>query len=371
MATKALKIVTDCLHGGYVFEAARILGCPWQRILDFSASINPIGPPKGLRKFLDEDFDRLLCYPEIRAKSLTLKLAELTGLSPDHFLPGAGSTPQLYLLPRVLEMTRPVIIGPAFSEYEAALIRNGLSPHYVLTSERDDWRLIPETIERVLQKKPDAVFLANPANPTGRLIPYDLLMRLVLECRRTGAWLIVDEAFIDFTEEGYSLLPLVGKEFRLVVLRSLTKIFALPGLRLAYLAAHPNLVARLAIETIPWSLSSPAISAGLFCLSKDNYKVVTLKGVKAFRRFLVRELAALELGHLFPSEANYILLRLASKFNSKKILDYLFLKGILLRDLSGFHGLRLGYLRLAVRPASETVALSGAITEFLTREKDN
>ena len=352
-------------HGGRIFEAARLLGRDWRDIIDFSANINPLGPPRGLKKALDEEFDQILHYPEVRAESLTKKIAELSGLSAEYFLAGAGSTPQLHLLPRALGLSRPVIIGPAFSEYEAALSAAGLDHQYVLAPESAGWQMNQDTVDRVLSRKPDAVFLANPANPTGRLVPQEVLARLLQECRRLSAWLIVDEAFLDFTEEGRSLLPQVAEQPRLIVLKSLTKIFALPGLRLAYLAASPKVVARLAAATIPWTLSSPAITAGLFCLSRKGFRESTLKGVKIFRRHLVRELQALELGQVFPSEANFLLWRLDPEINSRKLIDSLFHSGLLVRDAGNFNGLRPGYLRLAVRPAPEISALAAGLKKFL------
>ncbi|MDR2935504.1 MAG: aminotransferase class I/II-fold pyridoxal phosphate-dependent enzyme [Candidatus Adiutrix sp.] len=285
-------------HGGRVFEAARQLGRSWRDIIDFSANINPLGPPRGLKKALDEDFDQILHYPEVRAESLVKKIADLSGLGAEHFLAGAGSTPQIHLLPRVLDLKRPVIVGPAFSEYEAALTAAGLNPQYVLAPENAGWQMNQATVDQVMSRKPDSVFLANPANPTGRLVPPEVLTRLVQECRRLSAWLVVDEAFLDFTEDGRSLLPLAAEQPRLIVLRSLTKIFALPGLRLAYLAAGPKVVARLAAETAPWSLSSPAVTAGLFCLDQKGFRDSTVQGVKIFRRHLLRELEALDLGQV-------------------------------------------------------------------------
>ena len=352
-------------HGGRIFEAARQIGRSWRDIIDFSASINPFGPPRGLKKAMDEEFDRILHYPEVRADSLVRKIADIHGLTPDHFLAGAGSTPQLHLLPRVLGLTRPVIIGPAFSEYEAALTAAGLSHQYVLAAENMGWQVNQETVERVLSRKPDAVFLANPGNPSGRLVPQESLTRLIQECRRLSAWLIVDEAFLDFTEEGRSLLPLVAEQPYLIVLRSLTKIFALPGLRLAYLAAAPKAISRLAAATVPWSLSSPAITAGMYCLDQQGFKESTIKGIKISRRHLIRELKALDMGQVYPSEANYLLWRLNPEYNSRKLIDSLLLNGLLIRDAGNFNGLRPGYLRLAVRPATEISALVAGLKRFL------
>ena len=358
-------------HGGRIFEAARLIGRSWRDIIDFSASINPFGPPRGLKKALDAEFDQILHYPEVRAESLVRKLADLHGLTQDHFLAGAGSTPHLHLLPRILGLSRPVIIGPAFSEYEAALTAAGLSHQYVLASENMGWQVNRETVERVLSRKPDAVFLANPANPTGRLVPQEVLIRLVQECRRISSWLIVDEAFLEFTEEGRSLLPLVAEQPWLIVLKSLTKIFALPGLRLAYMAATPKVISRLAAATVPWSLSSPAITAGLFCLDQQGFKESTIKGVKICRRHLMRELKTLDMGLIYPSEANYLLWRLNPEFNSHRLIDSLLWNGMLVRDAGNFNGLRPGYLRLAVRSATEISALAAGLKRFRAEQREN
>ena len=353
------------IHGGRVFEAAAALKRPWYEIIDFSANINPLGQPRGLKRALFEDFERSLHYPELRAESLTRRLAEIKDLSPAHFLMGAGSTPHLHLLAHALAPERAVIIGPAFAEYEAALERFGLRPTYVLTREKDDWLPTRETLDELFKKNPNAVFLANPANPTGRLTPGEIMIELVDECRRRDILLIVDEAFIDFTEKGRSLLPLTARNQKLVVLRSLTKIFALPGLRLAYLAAHPSLVSRLAQLAEPWSLSCQAISAGHFCLAKDNIKTNTLKGLRIFRKHMLGDLNALNLGKIYPSEANFILLRLKDRLKPQALLDHLFRDGILVRDASNFNGLKPGYLRLAIRPLEEINSLTVSLKGFL------
>ncbi|MDR0882334.1 MAG: aminotransferase class I/II-fold pyridoxal phosphate-dependent enzyme [Candidatus Adiutrix sp.] len=357
------------LHGGLVFEAALALQRPWEQIIDFSANINPLGQPRGLKAALFKDFDRTLHYPETRAESLSRHLAEMTGLSADHFLPGAGSTPHFHLLARGLDLKRaPVIIGPAFAEYEGALARAGVPAGQVLTRERDDWQVTPETLGRAFKQEPGAIFLANPANPTGRLVDHGLLTHLAGECQRRSVWLALDEAFIDFTGSP-SLLPLVADNPRLIIFRSLTKIFALPGLRLAFLAAHPRTMARLTPLVEPWSLSSPAISAGHFCLAQTGFQARTLRKVRLLREQLVQALTALDPGRIFPSEANFLLLRLRRGLAPRALIRHLFQDGILVRDAANFKGLRPGFLRLAVRPAAEIAALAASLAEFLRKDR--
>ena len=356
-------IKTDKIHGGRVFEAAHILRKHWSEIIDFSANINPLGQPEGLKEAVLAEFDRALHYPEIHSESLVAKISTLTGLAPENLMTGAGSTPHLHLLARSLGISRPLIIGPAFAEYEGALARAGLAAEYVLTCEADDWLVTADTTARLFSRNPDAIFLAHPANPTGRLVPEDVLAALAEEAHARHVWLILDEAFIDFTENGISLLPLVEKMPRLIVLRSLTKIFALPGLRLAYMAAHSEAIARFASLAEPWTLSSPALTAGHFCLDRAaTYAARSAKTTARLRRILVGELA--DFGKIFPSESNYILLKLKPELNQHTVIGQLFNDGILVRDASNFEGLAPGYLRLAVRPEKEIKSLTTSLKKM-------
>lgn len=358
---------SERIHGGRVFEAAEALGRHWSEIIDFSANINPLGQPGGLKEAIFRDFERSLHYPEARAESLSFRLAEMTGLTAGHFMAGAGSTPHLHLLPRALGLNRPVIIGPAFAEYEGALTRSGLTSQYVLTREDDDWLVTRETLNRVFNANPDSVFLAHPANPTGRLVPGDILEELAAECLRRNIWLVLDEAFIDFTENSLTLLPLVAANTRLVVLRSLTKIFALPGLRLAFLAAHPRVMAALTPLVEPWPLSSQAISAGHYCLSRPGFKVESLAAVKDYRNRQLKAVGPLGLGRIYPSEANFMLLKLREGIDGRALIEHLFAAGVLVRDAANFNGLCPGFIRLAVRPPDEVAALVKGLGSFLTR----
>ena len=363
----------EAVHGGRIFEAAELLGCHWADIADFSANINPLGQPPGLKRAVMEDFERSLHYPEVRGESLAQRLGELTNMDPASFLLGAGSTPHFDLLVRGLKITKPVIVAPAFAEYAAALTSNGVQPNYVLTQEKHGWVVTPDTLAEIWSKNPDAIFIAQPANPTGRLVPTGLFLELAEEAHKRGVWLVADEAFIDFAgfpgapsspENPCSLLQLVANNPRLVVLRSLTKIYALPGLRLAYLAAHPQLIKDLTPLSPPWPLSSPALSAGHFCLSKVDFKEQTCAHLRIFRVQLSNALNDLGLGRVFPTESNFMLLKLNEGLSSPELQDHLFKDGILVRDAKNFHGLSLGFLRLAVRPSAEIKRLMDSLNSF-------
>ncbi|MDR1312375.1 MAG: pyridoxal phosphate-dependent class II aminotransferase [Deltaproteobacteria bacterium] len=348
--------MTEHRHGGRVFDAARELGMPWNRILDFSANINPSGQPKGLKAHLFANFPETVHYPDVKAGSLVKAVADATGLPAEAILPGAGSTPHIRMIARILAPKRPVIIGPAFAEYEEALTAAGKKPAHVGAQEKNGFEVTLEEVRLAAKLKPDLIFLANPANPTGKLLPGPVLDAFLQHGNASGCWIVLDEAFIDFTEER-SREGTAAVTERFLVLRSLTKIFAIPGLRLAYLVGHPESVKPLADRLEPWPLNSMALEAGLFCLSQKAFADASSAVTSKLRKLLQAALSPY--GKLVDSDANFILMDAGPK--AEGIIARLYKKGILVRDASNFRGLGPGWLRFAVRPAAEIKALSEAL----------
>ncbi|MFH1090922.1 MAG: aminotransferase class I/II-fold pyridoxal phosphate-dependent enzyme, partial [Pseudomonadota bacterium] len=212
-------------HGGDVFGAARDLGLSWRKVLDYSANVNPLGPPPGLKKRLMDSFGLVEHYPDPFAWGWRKELADHYGLSPQEIMAGNGTTSLMYLLARTLRPKRPVIVAPAFAEYEVSLSQVGARVRRVECRSRDEFDLTPKTLEPAFASGPDLVFLANPSSPAGRLVEPELLDRSLYLSRKAGAVLAVDEAFLDFTDAD-RLLPAVRKHNHLIVLRSLTKFYA-------------------------------------------------------------------------------------------------------------------------------------------------
>jgi threonine-phosphate decarboxylase len=347
-------------HGGRIFAAARILGRPWREIIDFSANVNPFGQPQGLKSHIFAQFDATIHYPEERAQSLTEALATTYALDQSHFLPGAGSSIHILILARLLKDCPTVIVGPAFSEYEAALRAAGANFSYVNAKAPELFMVSHNTLKSILNKRPKVIFLANPANPTGRLLMSSIMDELVAEAESRKIYLVVDEAFLDFTS-GSSLVPRVKTHKYLIVLRSLTKIMAVPGLRLAYLAASPEIVKTLWPHLGPWPLSSPALAAGLYWLAKPFNQQAFSSKVSQLRDHLTETLSPY--GKLVPSDANFTLFKYDTK-RTDDLTQFLFNNGLLIRDARNFESLSKGWLRLAVRPKKEIMALQELLRKF-------
>lgn len=349
-------------HGGDIFGAARRLGVPAHQIIDFSASINPLGlSPKAYRRLLRE-LHAVCHYPDQRQEELRALVASGQKIDPECIVFGNGATQLLYVVTRCLRPRNAVLIVPGFSEYRAALASAQARASEFRLRPEGGFRLDLSMFLRSLQKtKPDCTLLANPNNPTGTIIPrYDIL-RIAALCRRNRRQLIVDESFIDFTGE-QSLSELVAQNPFLIVIRSLTKFFALPGLRIGYLAAQRSVAKAFAQAVEPWSVNTLALAAAAESLKDRAYQKSTVALVAREREYLLAGLRKLGWLEPFPSEVNFLLIRSKRKSLRGDVLRRKLEKlHILIRDSSGFGGLGPQFIRVAVRTHPENQRLLEAL----------
>ncbi len=359
-------------HGGRVYALARELGLGAAQVLDFSASINPLGPPAEVKATLAAELDLLLShYPEVEAAELGRALADGLGLAYENLAVANGSTEPIHLLPLAAkELTpsrRALIIAPAFSEYRAGLDRAGWRVEHFLCRAEDDF--VPDAAALaglIEQGDYGLVYLGQPANPTGALLEPARVLDLARLQEAKGGLLIVDEAFIDFAPQA-GVLDRLDDHPALVVLRSLTKFFALPGLRLGYVAARREVIGGFKALQHPWSVNALAQRAGLLCLDQADYAARTRALIEQERSRLSKALAELGLT-VYPSAANYLLARLGAEHPpAEAVVKEMMGRAILIRDCANFEGLAAGYLRLAIRLPEENERLIEALREMLAR----
>jgi threonine-phosphate decarboxylase len=355
---------TDFDHGGNVFAIARSLGVPPEEILDFSASINPLGPAPGVREKVAAAFGRLVHYPDSDCAELREALAQHHGLTSENICVANGSTELIYLLPRLAEGKRALVIAPPFSEYARALTRDGWETDYLVLASADGFTLPLERLGEALRKGYELLILGNPGNPTGRLYPLPEVEALYRLCHAAGCFLVLDEAFMDFCEEGSARHFTTGRE-GILVLRSLTKFYAVPGLRLGYAIGSPEIIARLAMLREPWSVNTLAQAAGLASLADADYAAATLKIIAAERAHLTAGLAAIPGLHPFPAAANYILVECVPARESGELAERLLAERILIRCCGSFVGLDHHFFRVAVRTRKENDRLLAALAAVI------
>jgi threonine-phosphate decarboxylase len=269
-------------HGGDVYHLARTLGLDLSQLLDFSANINPLGFPPGIQAAITAALPEIVHYPDRRCLELRRDLAAYHGLSPDQILVGNGSTELIYLAARVLKPRQALIVAPAFSEYEHALDAAQVPVAFQVTTEAHNFTLA----DPLDPQGADLVFLAHPASPSGVLLTPELLLESAARLDAAGVYLLLDEAFVDFVEEA-SLKTQLARFPRLLILRSFTKFFAIPGMRLGCLLAAPELIRRLAAVQEPWSVNTMAQAMGRACVQDLDYMARSRAFIRQEREYLL------------------------------------------------------------------------------------
>ncbi|MBI4825583.1 MAG: threonine-phosphate decarboxylase [Nitrospirae bacterium] len=331
-------------HGGNIYRIADELGIPEERLIDFSASINPLGISEKVKGVINRELDNLVNYPDPDTKMLRHKIAEYNGIGPETIICGNGSTELIYLIPRALKPKKVLIPAPTFSEYERACrLSSELRIVSYELNEENGFEVIPNGFIKAMQGC-DMAFLCNPNNPTGHLLEKDDMLRIAEAARKMKCYLIVDEAFIDFVPGG-SVIRDVQENPYLIVLRSMTKFYALTGLRIGYGVFHGDLIDRIKEFKEPWTVNTLAQQAAITAVQDDEYAAETYELIKREKDFLEKGFQELNIEYL-PSSVNYYLLKTE---DAQGITSGLIGKGILARDCSNFKGLNSSYIRVAVK----------------------
>ncbi len=355
------------VHGGNVFEIAFRLGCAPEDILDYSASINPLGPPEGLLGELEQYFHRVRHYPDIRNLALVEALADFHGVSPEQVVVGNGSTELIYALPQTLGVYRAAAALPTFGEYRRAFEIQGGRVEKILTSPENLFQPTVAQIDAALDAAvpPDAILATSPGSPSGCILPEAVRDRLLERCKAANVSCIVDEVFMDFCEDA-SMKEFLGDYPNLVLIRSMTKFYGIPGLRIGYLLTSEATARRVRERIPPWSVNTLAQIAGVYCLRQEEYRQATLRLVEDERSRMRAALDAVEGFRALPGRANYLVMELGEGLPSARTMrdDVLASDRILIRDCSSFEGMNDRYVRLAVRLPEENDRLLYALIHW-------
>ncbi|MBI5328933.1 MAG: threonine-phosphate decarboxylase [Deltaproteobacteria bacterium] len=351
------------IHGGNIWKIAKENGLRPDDILDFSASINPLGLSPKAEAAIKNSIPLLRHYPEPDADALRAELASYHNLPEENILAGNGSSQFIYLIPQILQPKRALLIEPCFSEYRNSLANGCAIDSFIC---REDKVFLPDTdkLFAVLKTGYDIIYLGNPANPTGALISKKTILDIAGECRKYGTILIVDEAFIDFVEEESVKTAVEGYD-NLIILRSMTKFFAMPGLRLGYIIAHDDIIMRFTDFMPPWSVNTIAVAAGIEGLRDRDYIKKTRERLISEMPFLMQGLCAIPYLKTYPSKVNYLFVKiLFPAILTADIQRQLLKDGLLIRDCADFIGLDGSFFRVAVRKKQENRLLIDCISRL-------
>lgn len=351
-------------HGGNIIEAAAAIGVDVNSLTDFSANINPLGMPDSLKRAITENLALAERYPDVEYRALHQALANHHKIPTEWVLAGNGETELIFNLVQQLSPRKALLLTPGFAEYRRALTRVGCEIVDFQLSEEQGWQP-DESLLSALTPDLDCLFLCTPNNPTGLLLDNVLLLALAQRCRENSIALIVDEAFLDFLPDEPGFIPQLVSFPQLYVLRSLTKFFAIAGLRLGYLVSADTVtVGRIRQLREPWTINAFAALAGEVILNDHDYIEASYRWLSAEQPRLYNGLSELQGITVWPPRANYIFLR--CDIDGLELQRALLKKNILIRHCANYPGLDARYYRVAIKSQLDNDRLLDALRRVLS-----
>jgi L-threonine-O-3-phosphate decarboxylase len=355
-----VKNLKPCVHGAEVLGAAEESGLLPQDILDFSSSVNPLGPSKKALEATKEAFSQIAAYPDSNSNELRQVIAaHFGGISKGNVVVGNGSTELMYLFAEVFlrKGDKAVMPAPTFGEYESAVRKTGESPKFVKLGK--NFNINTKEFERELADA-KLVFLCNPNNPTSKLIPQETLKRIIEAALKQDTFVFLDEDFLEFVEneKALTMIGKISKYPNLFILRSFTKIFGLTGLRVGYGIANEEIISVLSCAKIPWNVNCLAQAAAVAALKDEEHLRVTRELIKKEKAWLQGELGKFESLKFCEPDANFFFMDIReSGLTASEIKNKMLKQGILIRDCTSFKGLDEFYIRVAVKTHLENERL--------------
>ena len=355
-----MKTEPDYKHGGTPQLDMHRLGLPEKPVLDFSVNLNPLGAPPIIKKNWMELLQTIEPYPGIDGDGVNHYYRTVCGISPKNVLAGNGSTELIYLAPRVLGFKRAAVITPSFHDYERASLLAGAEIHHCPLFPHNNFELPQKEQLMEMLEGVDAVWIARPNNPSGNLFSKALILSLAH--RFPEKWFIIDEAFIQFLDDWKenSFLTEAPRP-NILVLHSLTKFYAVAGLRLGGIVGDEKVISRLKRAKEPWTINGVADRVASLLVECADYEIETRLMVKKESRRVFDALRKLDGIRPFPPSANYILCQWRKTDNLDHLLTPLLLNGMYIRDCRNFPGLEKNFFRMGLRSREENDRLVAVI----------
>jgi threonine-phosphate decarboxylase len=349
------------VHGGNIIATAKELDCRISELIDMSSNLSPFAPTPDLLETLHKRLDEIAFLPETGSESLCALYADRHNLARDQVLAGNGTTEYIFSIPAVVDVKRGIIVNPTYSDYHLASARSGLETTSFPLRSAEGFRLDLDRLTRAL-KGDELVFICNPNNPTGVLVPTLQLYEFV--CSHPDSRFLVDETYLPFIKEN-SLLTLPIPE-NLYILRSFSKIYGIPGLRLGFVVASIDNIQRLSSRQRPWGVNRLAQVAGEHLIQHGESEVIGIADfIEKERPIFAAELEKLPGVRVVPGRAHFILSSLSGAMRAATLRNELLNHRIMIRNCASFTGLDDRYFRLSLKDEPANRKCIAALREVL------
>ncbi len=358
-----VKNLKPCVHGAEVLGAAEESGLLPQDILDFSSSVNPLGPSKKALDAAKKAFSQIAAYPDTNSNKLRQVIASHFGITKGNVVIGNGSTELMYLFAEAFLKNgdKAVMPAPTFGEYESAVLKTGEAPKFIKLDK--NFTIESDAFKREMSGA-KIVFLCNPNNPTSMLIPQQTLTNIIESAMEQDTLVFLDEDFLEFVEDEKNLTMIgkIKKYPNLFILRSFTKIFGLTGLRVGYGIANTEIINVISCAKIPWNVNCLAQEAAVAALKDEEHLRVTHELIKKEKAWLQDELGKFRPFKFSEPDANFFFINIeGSGLTAAEMKNKMLKQGILIRDCTSFKGLNEFYVRVAVKTHVENERLIEAL----------
>ncbi|MBE6063033.1 MAG: threonine-phosphate decarboxylase [Clostridium butyricum] len=363
-------------HGGNAKEISRITGLKYEDLIDFSANINPLGMPESVKRAVINNLDAVEKYPDITYFELKNSIRDFENskicedelkINSKEIILGNGAAEVLFNIVKAVNPNNVLIPAPTFSEYEEAVTAvNGKINLYYLKEENQF--MIQEDILDFINEKLDLVFICNPNNPTGGITNKILLKKILNKSIENNVFVIIDESFLDFVREDYSMITFIKNYQNLIIIKSLTKFFAIPGMRAGYgISSNKELLEKIRGITPAWNINILAEEAVKAALKDFKYISESINFMEKEKNYLYNELKEIDGIKVFKPSVNFIFFKLNLRKNlfDIDIKDKLLEKNILIRSCSNYHGLDNFYYRIAVKSHKDNIILVNSLKDVL------
>jgi len=356
-------------HGGNLYAALRHSGGDLSEIIDFSANINPLGLSENIRQTLYTSIESLIHYPDAQGHDLKHAISQYYHVKDEMITLGNGAVELMYILCHMLSPKRIMVTAPTFSEYEAAARASGAMIEYFYLQADHHFTIDIQAMVKQLATI-DLVFICNPNNPTGTLLTNIQIQELLIAAMASNTYVVVDESFIDFlpNEGAYTCRQLLAEFSNLIIIHSLTKFYAIPGLRLGFALANAELTNLLHSGKDPWNVNTLAQKAGVAALNDSAYQHQSKEYIGKNKMDLYHSLLSIPGLKPYLPSVNFILINIsASNMTGEELGNAMAVHNILIRDCSNYPGLSSSYIRIAVKRPEENSILLRTLKKVIGR----
>ena len=354
-------------HGGNLYAAMRKTGGDFSELLDFSANINPLGLSESIRQTLHTSVESIIHYPDVQGYALKQAISQYYHVAAEQITLGNGAAELMYILCHMLKPKRILVTAPTFSEYESAARAAGAAIEYLYLHPENNFTIDIQAMIKQLADI-DIVFICNPNNPTGTLLANIQIEQLLIAAKTQNTYVAVDESFIDFlqNDDAYTCRQLLAQYSNLIIFHSLTKFYAIPGLRLGFALANRSLTNLLHSGKDPWNVNTLAQNAGVTALHDHAYQQLSKEFIGKVKMELYYHL--MEIPGLTPylPSVNFILINIKDTNKTGEELQQAMANHhLLIRNCSNYPGLSSEYIRIAVKSPEQNSILIDSLKEII------